>query len=113
MTTTHEQVTEIVESVESGRLDAGLQDLERSVIARLDLIRRARSVDDFAISQTVRFNNLCGTGYLRGQTAVVVSKSRKKLTVALDRPVGRFVRVVDGISTSVDVTVPPSIVDPA
>lgn len=110
---TYISIETAAESIEAGEFDEHLEKLERAVAARLGEVRRKRSVDDFMISQTVRFNSLCGTGYLRGQTAVVTGKSRKKLTVVLDRPVGRFVRVVDGISTSVDVTVPPSIVDPA
>jgi len=117
MTETEMTPAELTEHVTSmiatGALDKTLAEIERAIDARASSLRTVRTANDFDIGSTVRFNSHCGTAYLRGRTAVVVGKARTKLTVVLDSPVGRFVKVVDGISTSVDIKVPPSIIDPA
>jgi len=65
----------------------------------------------FNVGDKVRFNNLCGSESLLGETAVVTAIGRTRLSILLDRPIGRFVRTENGIVKSVEVQVPPTVVD--
>ena len=69
------------------------------------------STSAFKIGDRVRFNKHCATEYLHERTAVVTSVGKVRLVIEFDEPVGRFVRVEKGIAKSVQVEVPPSIVD--
>lgn len=102
---------ELVTLIDSGTFDDSLPLLAAKINDRTTAVRKTRTVDDFHIGDLVRINDYCGTPHLRGATAVVIGRARTKLTITLDKPVGRFVQVVDGISRSVDIKVPPSIVD--
>jgi len=116
MTTTPYDPLTVIESaflefVERGLLDKHLETYKKTIDSRLLLLRKSRDVDDFEIGDTVRFNDFCGTAYLRGLTASVVGIDKSKLIVKLLVPVGRFIRVVNGITESAEIRVPPSIVD--
>jgi ribosomal protein L21E len=102
---------EIMLLIQAGKLDAGLSDLQDAIDSRLKEIRVTRTVDQYGVGDTVIFNDLTGTKYVQGRTAKVVGKTRAKLLVKLDSPVGRFARMVDGNLESVEIKVPPSIVD--
>ena len=65
----------------------------------------------FEIGDKVRFNSHCATEYIQNKTAVVTNVGRARLTVMFDEPIGRFIRVENGITKSVEVDVPPSIID--
>ena len=101
----------ILGDIASGLYDKMLPSLEKAVSERLIVARNAREITEYGIGDRVKFNSYCGTQYLRGREAVVVGIKKKKLMVSLEKPVGRFVRYVDGVPTSVDISVPPSIVD--
>jgi hypothetical protein len=101
----------ILEDIASGLYDKMLPSLEKAVSERLIVARSERDVTGYGIGDRVKFNSYCGTQYLRDREAVVVGIKKKKLMVRLEKPVGRFVRYVDGVATSVDISVPPSIVD--
>lgn len=99
-------------AIDTGVYDSDLAMLRRKIDDRLTAARRERTINDFNIGDKVVFNDYTGTKYMRGQTAVVVSKARTKLTVQLDKPIGRFSHVGhDGMVSGVDVKVPPSIID--
>lgn len=101
----------IVDSVLAGAYDEHLEALKTAISKRLVTLRSTRTIDDYMIGDRVRFNDYCGTQYLRDRTAVIVGRRRTKLSVVLDDPVGRFVRVENGMTKSAVVTVPPSIID--
>lgn len=101
----------ILDDIASGLYDKMLPSLEKAVSERLIVARSERKVTEYGIGDRVKFNSYCGTQYLRDLEAVVVGIKKKKLMVKLEKPVGRFVRYVDGAATSVDISVPPSIVD--
>jgi len=103
--------TDVQLAISTGSFDSQLLELKTAIDARLTSLRRSRTIDDYRIGDAVVFNDYCGTAYLRGHRATVVARGRTKISVELDTPVGRFVRVEDGISKSVTVKVPPSIVD--
>lgn len=65
----------------------------------------------FKIGDKVRFNSHCATKYVQDRTATVTNVGKARLTVMFDEPVGKFIRVENGITKSVEVDVPPSIVD--
>lgn len=100
-----------VAAINVGTFDADLDGLMRAIQARMTTLRKSRTVDDYELGCTVVFNDYCGTKYMRGHRATVVSRGRTKLTVVLERPVGRFVRLENGVARSVEIKVPPSIVD--
>jgi hypothetical protein len=101
---------EILEQINSGTLDKDLGALGTAVQDRLTKIRSTMKNSDFGLGDKVRFNNSCGTRYLIGQTATVVGRKKVKL----DKPTGRFARVMpNGSIESASVTVPIAIVDPA
>lgn len=97
-----------------GTLDADLTKLALAIEARQSKVRASTKATDFGIGDAVRFNNHCGTRYLVGHTARVVGMKRTKIVVKLDKPTGRFARVMPGGQVeSASITVPISIVDPA
>lgn len=100
-----------VAAINVGTFDADLDGLLRAVQTRITELRKTRTIHDYPIGSTVVFNDYCGTKYLRGHRATVVSRGRAKMTVVLERPVGRFVRVENGVARPVEIKVPPSIVD--
>lgn len=99
------------EHINAGELDSELMKIISAANERLARIRKTKTVKDFHIGDRVVLNDLCGTAYLRGHTASVVGLGRTKLRITLDKPVGRFLRVVDGLTHSAEINVPPSIVD--
>lgn len=107
MTTTATLIAEIAD----GTFDEDLDKISEALSRRQSTVRSARTVKDFPIGSSIRFNDFCGTKYLRGSTAQVVGIERTKLLVTLDKPVGRFARVSDGNVYSAQIKVPPSIVD--
>jgi ribosomal protein L21E len=102
---------ELMLLIQAGTFDASLNDIQDAIENRLKEIRVTRTVDQYGVGDTVIFNDLTGTKYVQGHTAKVVGKSRTKLLVKLETPVGRFGRMVDGKLESVEIKVPPSIVD--
>ncbi len=105
---------EIIEQINSGAVDKDLGAIGTAVRDRLTVVRSTIKNTDFGLGDKVRFNDGCGTRYLIGQTATVVGRKKIKLVVKLDKPVGRFTRVMpNGTVESASVTVPLSIVDPA
>lgn len=97
--------------ISSGDYDADLDIISQAVNERLMKNRASRKNADFGIGDRVKFNDFCGTKYLRGHTAKVVGKKKTKVVVRLEAPTGRFVRIGPNGPESVDVTVPPSIID--
>ena len=65
----------------------------------------------YGIGDRVQFNDLCSAQALRGSMATIVRKSRVRLTVKLDKPIGEYSKDVDGVRHSIDTIVPFSIVD--
>jgi hypothetical protein len=108
MTTTYEDVKT---AILLGDLDADLEKLSALITSTLNSKRESRTPATYGIGDRVKFNSLCGTKYLQGHTAVVTGKARSKIIVKLERPTGRFIRMENGLATSVDIRVPPSIVD--
>lgn len=108
MTMTYEEVKT---AILAGDLDADLEKLSTLITSTLNSKRVSRTPAVYGIGDRVRFNSLCGTKYLHGQTAIVTGKARSKIIVKLERPMGRFIRMENGLATSVDIRVPPSIVD--
>lgn len=106
-----EKYADTASAISHGEFDDKLVDLAKLVEMRMNSLRRTRTIDDYTIGASVVFNDYCGTKYLRGQRATVVSRRRTKLVVTLDKPVGRFLRVENGLAVSAQITVPPSIVD--
>lgn len=104
----------VLEQISKGVFDDNLPKMGDAVKARLDKLRKNKSISDINIGDRVRFNELTGTRYMVGQYAVVVSKNRTKVVVRLETPTGRFMRVgSNGDIQSANVTVPLSIIDPA
>lgn len=101
----------IAADIEYGALDSELADIARAVKSRQEALRSTRTVMDFPLGASVMINDYCGTQYLRGEKATVTGRKRTKLVIQLDRPSGRFVKLVDGVAHSVDITVPTAIVD--
>lgn len=107
-------LNDILEQINSGTLDKDLGTLSTAVNQRLTTIRSSMKNSDFGLGDKVRFNNSCGTRYLIGETATVVGRKKIKLVVKLDKPTGRFARVLaNGQVESASITVPIAIVDPA
>lgn len=97
--------------IERGLLDNELAAIEAALTARLTVTRSTRKATDFCVGDKVKINSYCGTQYIRNATASVIGKSRTKIVIKLDRPVGRFIRTVNGVVESSDISVPPSILD--
>lgn len=95
----------------AGELDDKLGALKTAIETRQAQIRATAKPTDFGIGDKVVFNNSCGTRYLVGHTATITGMKRTKVVVKLDKPMGRFTRVVNGESVSADITVPISIID--
>lgn len=106
------EVKDLIARVQSGDLDNYLAVINKTISDRLAAARRTRTATDFGIGDRVVLNDLCGTRYLVGASATVVSKKRTKVVIRLDKPMGRFVRVgADGQPESSDITVPVTILD--
>lgn len=101
----------IIDDISTGRLDELLPQIEKALSERLMAVRSARKTTEYGVGDHVKFNTFCGTKYLHGREAVVVGFKNKKLMVKLVKPVGRFVRYVEGEAVSVEISVPPSIID--
>ena len=105
---------DILEQISRGVFDADLPKIGDAVKARLDKIRKTKSISDFSVGDRVRFNELTGTRYMVGQYANIVSKNRTKVVVRLETPMGRFAKYLpNGEVQSANVTVPLAIIDPA
>lgn len=94
-----------------GVYDAELAVMQAAVAERLMAVRKSTKITDFGVGDKVKVNSYCGTQYLRGSTATVIGRNRTKLVIKLDRPVGRFIRMVNGVAESSDISVPPTILD--
>jgi len=104
----------VLGQISKGSYDSDLTKLADAVKARLDKVRKNKSIGDFEIGDRVKFNELTGTRYMVGQYATIVSKNRTKVVVRLETPTGRFMRVgANGDIQSANVTVPLGIIDPA
>jgi hypothetical protein len=107
------ETTIFTSRISSGEFDAQLPEIFRAVESRMAEIRAVKTPQDFGIGDVVRFNNQCATRYLVGHTARVVGMKRTKIVVKLEKPTGRFSRVMaNGEIESASITVPISIVDP-
>lgn len=98
-------------NIGAGILDNDLLEMRAAIDRRLAEIRVEKTIDDYGIGDKVQFNSSCGTRYLVGHTATVTGKRRTKVTVRLDKPTGRFVRMTDAGPVSAEITVPLSIID--
>lgn len=109
---TNYELHELLTQLSSGALDEHLGIINKTISDRLAATRRSRTSTDFNVGDRVVLNDLCGTRYLVGAYATVVSKKRTKVVIKLDKPLGRFVRVdASGATESSDITVPVSILD--
>jgi len=99
------------EAILAGELDEALGSLKSAIETRQAQIRSVAKPTDFGIGDKVVFNNSCGTRYLVGHTATITGMKRTKVVVKLDKPMGRFARIVNGEQVSADITVPISIID--
>lgn len=73
-----------------------------------------KTISDFKVGDRVKFNSRCGTKYLVGQVGTVTALRRTKITVTLDKPIGRFSRKrADGTEYAPPVVAPTGIVDKA
>lgn len=107
-------ISDLAARIDAGEFDAELTELEEAIRMRQASVRSSRKKTDFNVGDRVRFNSMCGTKYIIGQTATVVRPRRTKLVVILDRPIGRFAkRAPDGTLTAAEVVVPATILDPA
>jgi len=109
MTLMHTRTME--EAILAGELDEALGSLKSAIETRQAQIRSVAKPTDFGIGDKVVFNNSCGTRYLVGHTATITGMKRTKVVVKLDKPMGRFARIVNGEQVSADITVPISIID--
>ena len=102
----------LIDEIKSGSYDNDLVAIKDAVAERLAAVRKTKTIKDFKIGDKVKFNDFCGTKYMQGELATVVRLGRTKLTVFLDRPVGKFYRTnSSGIAEPSEVNVPPSIID--
>ena len=106
-------IEELVSKIESGTLDSSLVKIKEAVDARLKASRVSRTIADYHIGDTVVFNDLTGTRYMVGRKATVTGIKQKKVTVRLEKPVGRFTRTnpVTGEEESANIVVPVAIID--
>lgn len=104
-------VESFIQSIKDGSFDSELSQMQNAIDQRRISLRTTRTVLDFPIGTIVKFNEFCGTSYLRGTTATVTASSRTRITVLPTQPIGRFVRLVQGVAHSAAVKVPLSIVD--
>jgi hypothetical protein len=103
---------EVKSAILSGKFSyEEMSELALTIDSKLSSSRTARTISSYGVGDKVKFNSLCGTKYLHGETAIVTGSARTKLIVKLEKPIGRFVRTIDGKAESVDIRVPPSIVD--
>jgi hypothetical protein len=101
----------IASGIAAGSFDSELKQIIEAAKNRQQQIRSARTVADFGIGDTVRFNDYCATKYLHGHQAAVIGFRGKKLLVKLKNPIGKHAVCVDGKWEGSEVVVPPSIVD--
>lgn len=97
--------------IKLGVFDYQIENIASAATERLTALRNSRTTADFQIGDKVKINDLCGTSYLRGEIGTVVAKSRIKVGIELDRPIGRFATYIDGHAYPVRINVQPSIVD--
>lgn len=100
-----------VRQIRLGIYDYDIDRIAQAALERRTTLRQLRTTDHFDVGDAVVFNDLCGTPYLRGQRGTVVAKSKVKLAVELDNPIGRFIKIVDGEVRSAKINVQPSVVD--
>ena len=106
-------IEELTSEIELGTFDSGLVKIKEAVEARLKANRASRTIADFNIGDTVVFNDLTATRYMVGLKATVTGMKQKKVTVRLEKPVGRFTRTnpVTGEEESANIVVPVAIID--
>lgn len=104
-------VQPLIDQINSGKYDDHLKAIIDATTARQRAARMSRSSDEYFVGDRVRFNDLSGTKYIRGEYATIVAKRRTKVTVKLERPVGRFARYENGEYVAVEIVVPVSIID--
>ena len=100
-----------VRQIRLGIYDYDIERIAQAALERRTALRQLRTTDHFEVGDAVVFNDLCGTPYLRGQKGTVVAKSRVKLSIELESPVGRFIKIVDGEVRSAKINVQPSVID--
>lgn len=106
------QTDQTIMMISSGALDGDLEKIRKMIDDRLTSVRNARTSSEFSIGDRVKINDYCGTKYIRGQYATVVSKARTKITILLDNPIGRFSEIgPGGVVVGAHVKVPPAILD--
>lgn len=98
--------------IETGVYDTDLVEILKVAGDRLYELRRARSVADFGVGDTIEFNPLSEPTYIRGRQAKVVGLGRSKLLVQFESPTGGFVRYEDQEWKSTAFRVSPYEVDP-
>ena len=101
----------VLAAINAGEFDNELSSIIEAANKRMAVVRSTRTIKDFGLGDKVKFNNSCGTAYVRGLTATVVGIRQKKIVVKLDTPVGRFAKYEDGKTVSADIVVPTAIVD--
>jgi len=104
-------VEHIKNAVDSGHLDRHLATIELAARHRLEATRRSRTARDFNVGDRVRFNELCEDQHIAGTFATVVAVGGVKIWVELDRPVGKYYDVVEGIAHRSTITVRPAAID--
>lgn len=97
--------------IKLGVYDHDIKNIAKEANERLVLLRQTRTTAEFGVGDAVEINTLCGTQYLHGKRGVVIGKSRVKLRIKLDEPIGRFVHYANGEASSAPLNAPPSIVD--
>lgn len=101
----------LFDAIDSGSLDGSLDAIISKCKERLTAARKTRDANEYMVGDRVKFNDYCGTKYLHGEYAVITGKRRTKVTVKLERPVGRFARYENGEYVATDIIVPVSIID--
>lgn len=105
--------SDLIHAIKAGQYDEDIHLLRGEILNRFMLIqadkdgiidkpyvqptRVTQNINDFRIGKKVRINNRAATGYLRGQTAVVIKVKRSRVTIRLDQ--GGMGRFVDGTVT--------------
>lgn len=105
------QTDSMVRQIKLGLFDYDIERITQSAIERRTALRQLRTTEFFEVDDVVEFNDLCGTPYLRGQRGKVVAKSRVKVAVQLEQPIGRFVDNSNGEIKPAKIYVQPSVID--
>lgn len=87
-------LTTIIEAIEKGTFDAGIDRLTDAVYGRRIILKEKREQaiwDQLEVGTKIRLNNKVKPTYLRGLTGVITDFRRTRVTLRMDKPLpGRY-----------------------